>query len=175
MQDALIQHMTTYEREALGSPSDVRTSYAEDDATGTGWQLMLGDSVERLEEVAADSIGLSVYSPPFLSLYTYSPSERDMGNSASTEEFFHHYQFLLAQLLRVTMPGRLTAVHCAQVAAMKERDGWIGLKDFRGDLIRAYTAAGWIYHGEVCIDKDPQAQAIRTHAKGLMFVQLRKG
>ena len=174
MQEALIQQMTEYERKALEGQTDVRSVYAQDDASGNGWRLMLGDSVERLSEVESDSIGLSVYSPPFLSLYTYSPSERDMGNSQSADEFFRHYQFLLAELLRVTMPGRLTAVHCAQVAAMKERDGWIGLKDFRGDLIRAYTDAGWIYHGEVCIDKDPQAQAIRTHAKGLMFVQLRK-
>ena len=174
MQAALIQQMTNYEREALQLTTDVRETYAQGDVQGPGWRLLLGDSVERLQEVESESIGLSVYSPPFLSLYTYSPSERDMGNSQSAEEFFQHYQFLLAQLLRVTLPGRLTAVHCAQVAAMKERDGWIGLKDFRGDLIRAYTEAGWIYHGEVCIDKDPQAQAIRTHAKGLMFVQLRK-
>ena len=174
MQEALIQHMTDYERQALGQQTDVRSVYIQEDAQGQSWRLMLGDSVERLEKVESNSIGLSVYSPPFLSLYTYSPSERDMGNSSSSEEFFRHYQFLLAELLRVTRPGRLTAVHCAQVAAMKERDGWIGLKDFRGDLIRAYVEAGWIYHGEVCIDKDPQAQAIRTHAKGLMFVQLRK-
>jgi len=174
MQEDLVRHMTTYEQEALHLSTEVQSIYTQDEARGPGWRLMLGDSAERMAEVEADSVGLSVYSPPFLSLYTYSPSERDMGNSHSIDEFFQHYQFLLTQLLRVTMPGRLTAVHCAQVAAMKERDGWIGLKDFRGDLIRAYGAAGWIYHGEGCIDKDPQAQAIRTHAKGLMFVQLHK-
>ena len=174
MQKELICYMQPYEQDELAQYTTTTADYVEDMAEGSHWRLLLGDSVERLKEVASDSIGLSVYSPPFLSLYTYSPSERDMGNNATAEEFFQHYRFLLDELLRVTMPGRLTAVHCAQVAAMKERDGWIGLKDFRGDLIRAYTAAGWIYHGEVTIDKDPQAQAIRTHAKGLLFVQLRK-
>lgn len=142
--------------------------------TGDGWTLTNGDCVEGVAALADDSIGLSVYSPPFLSLYTYSATERDMGNCASSAEFFEHFGFLLRELLRVTKPGRHTCVHVAQVAAMLERDGYIGLKDFRGDTIRAYIDAGWIYHGEVCIDKDPQAQAIRTKAKGLLFVQMRK-
>lgn len=142
--------------------------------TGNGWTLTNGDCVEGVAELPDDSIGLSVYSPPFLSLYTYSATERDMGNCASSAEFFEHFGYLLRELLRVTKPGRHTCVHVAQVAAMLERDGYIGLKDFRGDTIRAYIDAGWIYHGEVCIDKDPQAQAIRTKAKGLLFVQMRK-
>jgi DNA modification methylase len=142
--------------------------------TGEGWTLTNGDCVEGVAELPDASIGLSVYSPPFLSLYTYSATERDMGNCASSAEFFEHFGFLLRELLRVTQPGRHTCVHVAQVAAMLERDGYIGLKDFRGDTIRAYIDAGWIYHGEVCIDKDPQAQAIRTKAKGLLFVQMRK-
>lgn len=139
------------------------------------WTLVQGDSIEVLAaEGRSDSIDLSVYSPPFLSLFTYTNSDRDLGNCSSHAEFFEHYGFLIRDLLRVTKPGRLTAVHVAQVAAMLERDGYIGLKDFRGDVIRAYSAAGWIYHGEVCIDKDPQAQAIRTKSKGLLFVQMKK-
>lgn len=139
------------------------------------WTLVNDDCIEGIgRDVADSSIDLSVYSPPFASLYTYSATERDLGNSRTAEEFFEHYAFLISEVLRATKPGRLTCVHVAQIAAMLERDGYIGLKDFRGDVIRAYIAAGWVYHGEVCIDKDPQAQAIRTKAKGLLFVQMQK-
>lgn len=141
---------------------------------GDGWALVNGDCVEGVGGLPDDSVDLSVYSPPFISLYTYTASERDMGNCASKDEFFEHFGFLIRELLRATKPGRLTCCHVQQVAAMLERDGYIGLKDFRGDTIRAFQANGWIYHGEVCIDKDPQAQAIRTKAKGLLFVQMRK-
>ena len=139
-----------------------------------GWQLVNGDCIEVLGQVPAASVDLSVYSPPFISLYTYTASEHDIGNCANSAEFFEHFAFVIEGLFRATKPGRLTCCHVAQVPAMLERDGWIGLKDFRGDTIRAFQAGGWIYHGEVCIDKDPQAQAIRTKAKGLLFVQMRK-
>lgn len=139
-----------------------------------GWQMVNGDCVEVLRHVPSQSVDLSVYSPPFISLYTYTASEHDMGNCAGSAEFFEHFAYVIEGLLNVTKPGRLTCCHVAQVPAMLERDGWIGLKDFRGDTIRAFQAGGWIYHGEVCIDKDPQAQAIRTKAKGLLFVQMRK-
>lgn len=148
--------------------------YIVDDAEGAGWRVMLGDSCERLAEVPNESVGLSVYSPPFASLFTYSPSDRDLGNSTSRSEFIEHYGFIIDEVLRVTMPGRLTAVHCQQIATQKGRDGAIGLSDFRGDLIRAHVERGWIFHGEVTIDKDPQAQAIRTKATSLMFVTLNK-
>lgn len=141
---------------------------------GDGWTIANQDCIDGVSGLAENSVDFSVYSPPFISLYTYTASERDMGNCASKDEFFEHFGFLLREMLRVTKPGRLTACHVQQVAAMLERDGYIGLKDFRGDTIRAFQANGWIYHGEVCIDKDPQAQAIRTKAKGLLFVQMRK-
>jgi DNA modification methylase len=141
---------------------------------GPDWTLTNGDCIDGVAALAQDSIDMSIYSPPFISLYTYTASPRDMGNCATTAEFFEHFGFLISELLRATKPGRHTCVHVAQVAAMLERDGYIGLKDFRGDTIRAYQQHGWIYHGEVCIDKDPQAQAIRTKAKGLLFVQMRK-
>jgi DNA modification methylase len=141
---------------------------------GPGWTVTNQDCIEGVAGLPDASVDLSVYSPPFISLYTYTASERDMGNCASKDEFFEHFGFLLRELLRVTKPGRLTCCHVQQVAAMLERDGYIGLKDFRGDTIRAFQANGWIYQGEVCIDKDPQAQAIRTKAKGLLFVQMRK-
>jgi DNA modification methylase len=173
MSQKLIDQVQAFERDEL-SATEQRATYATNEAAGDGWRVMLGDSAERIKEVADNSVALSVYSPPFASLYTYSNSERDLGNSRTAAEFFAHYQYIIADLLRVTMPGRNTCVHVQQIAAMLERDGYIGLKDFRGDVIRAYEAAGWIYDGEVCIDKDPQAQAIRTKAKALMFVQLHK-
>ncbi len=142
--------------------------------SGDSWQLVNGDCVEGVAALPSDSVDLSVYSPPFISLFTYTASERDMGNCATPEEFFAHFGFLMRELLRVTKPGRVTCCHVAQIAAMLERDGYIGLKDFRGKTIAAFEQNGWVYHGEVCIDKDPQAQAIRTKAKGLLFVQMRK-
>ena len=142
--------------------------------TGEDWTLINGDCVEQMATLPADSIDLSVYSPPFISLYTYTASAHDIGNCATEAEFFEHFGFAIREVLRITKPGRLTCVHVAQVPAMLERDGVIGMKDFRGHTIDAYEAAGWIYHGEVCIDKDPQAQAIRTKSKSLLFVQLRK-
>lgn len=148
--------------------------YVEDIATGAGWTAMLGDSCERLTEVADGSVDLSVYSPPFASLFTYSPSDRDLGNSRDRGEFFEHYAFIIDEMYRVTKPGRLSVVHCQQLATQKGRDGAIGLSDFRGEIIRAHVEAGWIFHGEVTIDKDPQAQAIRTKATSLMFVTLNK-
>lgn len=148
--------------------------YITDDAHGSAWRLMLGDSCERLAELPDDSIDLSVYSPPFASLYTYSPSERDLGNSADDAEFFEHYKFILAEVLRVTKPGRNSCVHVQQVTTSKVNDGFVGMKDFRGDVIRAHQEAGWIFYGEVTVNKDPQAQAIRTKAHCLMFQTLRR-
>ena len=117
---------------------------------------------------------MSIYSPPFASLYTYSPSDRDLGNSANTDEFIEHYRYVLDHMLRVTKPGRTSAVHVQQVAILKSRDGYVGLQDFRGRVIQAHIDAGWIYYGEVTVDKNPQLQAVRTKAQGLMFVQLRR-
>ncbi len=141
---------------------------------GEEWTLVNGDCVEEIAALTNDSVDMSVYSPPFISLYTYTDSERDMGNCATTDEFFTHFGFLLDELLRVTKPGRLSCCHVSQVPAMLGRDGYIGMKDFRGKTIEAFESHGWIYHGEVCIDKDPQAQAIRTKSKSLLFVQLKK-
>lgn len=144
--------------------------YSTDEASGDTWDLWLGDSCERMADIPDDSIGLSVYSPPFASLFTYSPSPRDLGNSASRGEFFEHYGYIIRENLRITMPGRICAVHVQQLTTTMATNGVIGMTDFRGDVIRAYLDAGWIFHGEVTVDKDPQAQAIRTKAQALMFV-----
>lgn len=155
------KHEVEYTRRTVKSPID-------------SWVMEQGDCVEVLKEKPVDCVDFSIYSPPFGSLYTYSASHRDMGNCRTEEEFFGHFDFFLRELLRVTKPGRLTACHVSQLAAMLSRDGYIGLKDFRGRCIHAFNSAGWIHHGEIAIDKNPQAQAIRTKAKGLLFVQLKK-
>ncbi len=138
------------------------------------YALYNGDSAEVMTALPDNSVDLSIFSPPFLSLYTYSPTPRDVGNSRTPEEFWAHFGFVIRELLRMTRPGRNACVHVAQVPAMLVRDGYIGMKDFRGQTIASFEAEGWIYHGEVCIDKDPQAQAIRTKSKSLLFTQLRK-
>lgn len=145
-----------------------------DQAHGDGWSLFNGDSAEVLPGLPEHSIDLAVFSPPFSLLYTYSASDRDLGNSATDDQFWQHFGFISAELRRVMRPGRNVCVHVAQIPSQKAKDGVIGLKDFRGDTIRHFQAAGFVYHGEVCIDKDPQAQAIRTKSKGLLFTQMRK-
>lgn len=148
--------------------------YVTDEKSGDSWRLMLGDSCERLAELPDDSVDLSVCSPPFAQLYNYSPSPRDLSNSASRDEFFEHYAFIIREQLRVTKPGRLACVHVQQITLQKVMHGVIGLTDFRGQIIQAFQDAGWIYHGEVTISKDPQAQAIRTKSQSLLFVTLRR-
>ena len=145
-----------------------------DQAHGDGWSLYNGDSAEVLPGLPDHSIDLAVFSPPFSLLYTYSATDRDLGNSATDDQFWGHFGFISAELRRVMRPGRNVCVHVAQIPSQKARDGVIGLKDFRGDTIRHFQAAGFVYHGEVCIDKDPQAQAIRTKSKGLLFTQMHK-
>lgn len=148
--------------------------YVTDDESGEGWCLMLGDSCERLAELPDDSADLCVYSPPFASLYTYSPSDRDLGNSRTADEFAEHYRFILDEVLRIVKPGRVVAVHCQQIATQKWRDGVVGLSDFRGDLIRAHQDAGYTFYGEVTIWKNPQAQQIVKKVAVLSFSQLER-
>jgi DNA modification methylase len=115
-----------------------------------------------------------VYSPPFADLYTYTNSESDLGNSRNWEEFFQHYAFIIREVLRVTKPGRLTCVHTSDIPAMAVKDGYIGMKDFPGEVIRAYEKEGWTFIGRAFIQKNPQAQAIRIKSKALLFTQMRK-
>lgn len=145
------------------------TGYITDRAAGENWELLLGDSCERLAEIATDSIDLSICSPPFASLFTYSPSVRDLGNSSSRVEFIEHYGYIIREQLRVTKPGRNACIHVQQLSTTKAIHGHIGLTDFRGDVIRAFQDEGWIYYGETTIWKDPQAQSIRTRAFSLAF------
>lgn len=132
-----------------------------------------GDCVEVLRGLPADSIDYTIYSPPFSSLYTYSNSPRDMGNCRDDAEFFAHFDYLIDELSRVTKPGRLMSFHCMLLPTSKERHGYIGLRDFRGDLIRAFQAKGWIFHSEVVIWKDPVTAMQRTKALGLLHKTVR--
>jgi hypothetical protein len=142
--------------------------------TGDGWDLYMGDCVESIRQLDSDSIHYSIFSPPFASLYTYSNSDRDMGNSRTEQEFFDHFGFLAAELHRVMMPGRLISFHCMNLPSSKERDGFIGVKDFRGDMLRIFQSAGFVFHSEVCIWKDPVTAMQRTKAIGLLHKQIRK-
>ena len=144
--------------------------YMTDEASGETFDLWLGDSCERMADIGDESVDLSVYSPPFASLFTYSPSVRDLGNSGDRAEFFEHYGYIIRENLRITKPGRICAVHVQQLTTTKSTHGVIGMTDFRGQVIAAYMDAGWVFHGEVTVDKDPKAQAIRTKAQALMFV-----
>ena len=145
-----------------------------DSTMGENFALYNGDCVEVLRGIPAQSVHYSIFSPPFASLYTYSNSPRDMGNCRTNEEFFEHFAFLVTELKRVMRPGRNVSFHCMLFPASKERDGFIGLKDFRGDLIRAFQAQGFIFHAETVIWKDPVTQMQRTKALGLLHKSVRE-
>jgi len=138
------------------------------------YTLYHGDSCEVLAALPENSIDFQIFSPPFASLYTYSNSDRDLGNCKTYDEFFEHYQFLIQSQFRILKSGRLVSIHCMNLPTSKQRDGIIGLRDFRGDIIRAYEKAGFIYHSEVCIWKDPVVAMQRTKALGLLHKQIKK-
>ena len=162
---------------AISHEATVRTSgmeYNRKEVRGKDWTVINGDSCKEVQKVPSDSMGFSIFSPPFSSLFVYSDSIRDMGNCESDKQFFEHFSFLVPELLRITIPGRLCAVHCSQIPAHKWKDGELGLKDFRGDIIRTFQASGWVYHSEVCIWKDPVVEMQRTKALGLLHKQIKK-
>jgi len=138
------------------------------------WSMYNGDSCEVLSGIPDASIHYSIFSPPFQSLFTYSSSNRDLGNCRSDEEFNTHFKFIVDHLYRVIMPGRLISFHCMNLPATISHDGYIGIKDFRGDLIRMFQSSGFIYHSEVVIWKDPLMQAVRTKTLTLAHKQISK-
>lgn len=174
MQSSMVQHMRAFmDREVRGVTTE-KSEYQRAVAEGEGWTLHLGDCVDVLSEQQDESVGYTVFSPPFASLYTYSNSDFDMGNVRDDDEFMAQFRFLVDELFRVTMPGRLLSFHCMNLPTSKARDGVIGVRDFRGDLIRMFCAAGWIFHSEVCIWKDPVTAMQRTKALGLLHKTIRK-
>ena len=140
----------------------------KDFTQGKNFMLYNADCVEVARELADESVDFTIYSPPFSSLYTYSNDERDMGNCKSDDEFFIHFGYLIKEMYRTLRAGRLMAVHCMNLPSSKQNDGFIGVKDFRGDLIRAFQKEGFIFHSEVCIWKCPVVAMTRTKALGLL-------
>lgn len=175
MAERMVEHMKDINSQELkGSTTRTKATYERDTRTGDKWTAYLGDCVDVVKEMPSDSIGYTIYSPPFSSLYTYSNSDRDMGNCKDDGQFMTHYRFLVKELYRVTMPGRLVSFHCMNLPTSKERHGVIGIRDFRGELIRMHLEEGWIYHSEVCIWKDPVTAMQRTKALGLLHKQIKK-
>ena len=136
--------------------------------------LYNGDSCLILKQIPSNSLHYSIFSPPFSSLYTYSNSDHDLGNSSDDAQFYEHFRFIVSELYRILMPGRLLSFHCMDLPLSKERDGVIGLKDFRGDLIRLFEDYGFVLHSQVTIWKDPVTAMQRTKALGLLHKQIKK-
>lgn len=173
MEDAMIERASNIRHDRLNTCRDSMV-YVEDTVETDEYKAMMGDCVQRIREIPDDSIGFSVFSPPFASLYTYTNSEYDMGNCKTDGEFAEHFGFLVGELYRVLKPGRCISFHCMNLPTSKERDGYIGIRDFRGDLIRVFQKAGFIYHSEVTIWKDPVTAMQRTKALGLLNKQKNK-
>ena len=144
-----------------------------DQSIGDNYALFNGDCVEVVRGLPDASVDYSIFSPPFASLYTYSNSPRDMGNVRNDDEFFEQFDYLVQELRRVVKPGHNVSFHCMLLPASKERDGYIGLKDFRSDLIKAFQKRGFIFHSEVVIWKDPVTAMQRTKALGLLHKTVR--
>ena len=139
---------------------------AVDQVVTDRYALYQGDSCELIRGVPDGSIHFGIHSPPFEGLYKFSGSERDLSNS-ERGDFWQHYRFLIAEILRITMPGRVHAVHVMQLPTSIRRDGHIGMRDFRGEVIRAWQDAGWLFHAETCIWKDPVVAQARSKSHRL--------
>jgi len=144
------------------------------EAHGDRFVAYHGDCVDVIRQLPESSVDFSVYSPPFGSLFVYSESAADMGNSSCDGEFAEHYAYLVAEKFRVTKPGRITAVHCSDLPLTKWRDGVIGIKDFSGQIIAIHEAAGWTLHSRRTIWKCPVTEMTRTKHVGLLYKQLQK-
>ena len=174
MRDEMVKSMSDISSIEIRGMEAQRMDYKEDKKEGDGWTLYLGDSVEVIKQIPDESIHFSIFSPPFASLFTYSNSDRDMGNCRTRDEFFIHFDFLIKELYRVIMSGRVCSVHCMDLPATIGHDGFIGMKDFPGEIIRRFELAGWIYHSRVTIWKDPLIQAVRTKTLSLAHKQIIK-
>ncbi len=174
MRREMVEHMQDISKEELQETSHAEAVYETDTYQGNGYELHLGDSIELIKGLKDESVGFSIFSPPFASLFTYTNSIRDMGNCRDKGTFIDHFKFLVKDLYRVLMPGRLIAIHCMNLPATIQHDGFIGMHDFRGDLIRLFQAEQFIFHSEICIWKDPLVQAVRTKVLTLAHKQVVK-
>lgn len=174
MAEEMVKHMHAINEQNIRGAIRERDEYRRAVESGDGWTAHLGDCIDVVRSLPTESIDYSIFSPPFASLYTYSNSERDMGNARNYREFMAHFRFLVRELYRVTKPGRLLSFHCMLLPTSKQHHGYIGLQDFRGHLIRIFQRAGFIFHSEVTIWKDPVTAMQRTKALGLLYKQLKK-
>ncbi len=174
MTSEMVKHMAEFQKKSFTQTSRESMEYKKDVVQEEGFTAHLSDCVETVRGMADNSIGFTVFSPPFASLYTYTNSEFDMGNTKNDEEFFNHFSFLVTELFRVTKPGRNLSFHCMNLPMSKQVYGFIGIRDFRGELIRMFVEAGFIFHSEVCIWKDPVTAMQRTKALGLLYKQVKK-
>lgn len=174
MGEEMVKYMSESMKKEIFGLSEEKTEYVRHVYEGDGFTIHNADCIDLAREIESDSIGFTIYSPPFASLFTYSNSDRDMGNSKGHGEFYQHFGYLVDELYRITMPGRLMAVHCMNLPTSKVNDGFIGIRDFRGELIRLFVDKGWIYHSEVCIWKDPVTAMQRTKALGLLHKTIKK-
>jgi len=174
MAEEMVKHMHAINEENIKGTSRTVDEYMIGKESGDSWDMYLGDTVEVHNGLSNDSVDFMIFSPPFSSLYTYSASDRDMGNSKDDGEFYRHYEYLVAEQFRVLRPGRLLSFHCMNLPTNKAHNGYIGIKDFRGDMIRMYEDAGFIFHSEVVIWKDPVISMQRTKALGLLHKQIVK-
>lgn len=170
MTKKLIAACQTYTEDELHGAMHESSTYAESEASGDDWKLLLGDSCERMAELPDNSVHLSVYSPPFSDMYIYNAIERDLSNSKDLDEFFRHYAFIIRENMRITMPGRLACVHVQDPKTFANREGYRGLRDFTGMVIEAYVNEGWIFRSRITIDKNPQIVASRNKDTDLLFV-----
>lgn len=174
MSQEMVKHMSVYTNNEIFGIAPQKDEYTRRVVETEKYTLHNADCIDLVKEIESDSIGFTIYSPPFSSLFTYSNSDRDMGNNKTYDDFSQHFAFLIDEMYRITKPGRLMAVHCMQLTTSKANDGFIGIKDFRGDLIRMFQSKGWIYHSEVCIWKDPVVAMQRTKALGLLHKTIKK-
>ncbi len=174
MSENMIEHMKDIMNQELQGQINVVDEYREDTHTGDGYTVHLGDCVKWARRMEDNSIDYSVFSPPFADLFVYSNSDHDMGNCKDDAQFVAQLRFLIAELFRVLKPGRNVSFHCMNLPTTKMRQGFIGIRDFRGDLIRAFQEVGFIYHSEVCIWKDPVVAMQRTKALGLLHKTIRE-
>ncbi len=172
MMAGLVQEMSIYQEVTQTVKQEMTVT--RDVATGDGWTLYTGDCIDVIDDIDSHSVGLSVFSPPFPGMYAYSNSAHDMGNTDGLGQMIDHFRFLVCKdkLQRIMMPGRLCCVHLMQLTAMLNRDGYIGIKDYRGRVIQLFEEEGWVFAGEVTIEKNPQIQAVRNKERGLLFKTL---
>ncbi len=164
----MMSEITSHMRDIQGGRAvHTEADYEEDIDSGQGWTMMLGDSVKRIKEIEKETVGLTVFSPPFPGMYAYTNSRRDIGNVGSIEGLLHHFEFLVDEMYRITIPGRSCCIHLTQEPIFKRNEGYSGLRDFRGEIIRLMQAHDWIFASERTIDKDPQLKAQRTKDQGL--------